>query len=181
MVSKMWGGLGVSGAIDGDYAGGGESTDWCKRYAQNWRAEAEISFDVWIGIALQSCPTGTVVHSGIAKLKGVAMINKLNTGVGRAKVQYKRVVLGFLGAAAAMVITIGFSAPAFATSIPANFPGNNGTSCNAWHGAPGGFGPDSPYYTVSGPQGGIGGYTFGQAQGVITGQNNSGYAAGCNQ
>lgn len=71
-------------------------------------------------------------------------------------------------------------AVASARSVPANFPGDNGTSCNAWHGAPGGFGPDSPYYTVSGPQGGYGGYTFGQAQGVNTGQNNSGFAASCN-
>lgn len=69
---------------------------------------------------------------------------------------------------------------ASASTIPSNFPGNNGTSCNAWHGAPGGFGPDSPYYTVSGPQGGLGGSTFGQDQGVITGQNNSGYSAYCN-
>lgn len=68
-----------------------------------------------------------------------------------------------------------------ASVVPTNFPGNNDTSCNAWHGAPGGFGPSSPFYTVSGPQGGIGGYTFGQAQGVITGQNNSGYSAYCNQ
>ncbi len=78
-------------------------------------------------------------------------------------------------------LTAGFAVPALALQIPSNFPGNNGISCNAWHGAPGGFGPASPYYTVSGPQGGIGGQTFGQAQGVITGQNNSGYAAYCNQ
>ena len=39
---------------------------------------------------------------------------------------------------------------------------------------------DSPYYTVSGPQGGVGGYTFGQRQGVITGQGNAGYSAYCN-
>jgi len=109
------------------------------------------------------------------------MVNDtLNIGVKRAKLTTKRVALGILGAAASIVITIGLSTPAFATSTPTNFPGNNGTSCNAWHGAPGGFGPDSPYYTVSGPQGGIGGYTFGQAQGRITGQNNSGYAAWCN-
>ncbi|HET9082516.1 MAG TPA: hypothetical protein VFO01_18620 [Trebonia sp.] len=69
---------------------------------------------------------------------------------------------------------------ASASTIPSNFPGDNGTSCNAWHGAPGGFGPDSPYYTVSGPQGGLGGYIFGQAQGVITGQNNSNFSANCN-
>jgi hypothetical protein len=71
-------------------------------------------------------------------------------------------------------------AMASASTIPSNFPGDNGISCNAWHGAPGGFGPGSPYYTVPGPQGGIGGYTFGQAQGVITGQVNSGFAAYCN-
>lgn len=69
---------------------------------------------------------------------------------------------------------------ASASTIPSNFPGDNGTSCNAWHGAPGGFGPASPYYVVSGPQGGIGGYDFGQKQGVVTGMNNSGYSAYCN-
>lgn len=83
-----------------------------------------------------------------------------------------------LGLGGAMVA--GFAVPAFASSINSNFPGNNGTSCNAWHGAPGGFGPSSPYYTVAGPQGGMGGQTFGQAQGVVTGQNNSGYSASCN-
>ena len=77
-------------------------------------------------------------------------------------------------------LVAGFAAPAFASTVNSNFPGNTGTSCNAWHGAPGGFGPNSPYYTVSGPQGGYGGYTFGQAQGVITGQNNSNYSTYCN-
>lgn len=80
------------------------------------------------------------------------------------------------GVTAALSLTV----PAFASTIPANFPGDKGTSCNAWHGAPGGFGPDSPYYTVAGPQGGIGGQTFGQKQGVNTGENNSGYSASCN-
>jgi hypothetical protein len=69
---------------------------------------------------------------------------------------------------------------ASAAGVPANFPGNNGTSCDAWHGAPGGFGPNSPYYTVAGPQGGVGGYTFGQRQGENTGDSNSSYSAACN-
>ncbi len=99
----------------------------------------------------------------------------------RAKPRTKWIILGISGAFAAIVMTVGLSATAFASVPPANFPGNNGTSCNAWHGAPDGFGPDSPYFIVSGPQGGIGGYPFGQAQGRITGQNNSGYAAYCNQ
>jgi hypothetical protein len=55
-----------------------------------------------------------------------------------------------------------------------------GISCDAWHGAPGGFGPDSPNYTVAAPQGGYGGLAMGQAQGVNTGQNNSGFSASCN-
>ena len=76
--------------------------------------------------------------------------------------------------------SVALATPAFASTIPSNFPGDNGISCNAWHGAPGGFGPDSPYYTVAGPQGGVGGQIFGQKQGVITGQNNSGYSASCN-
>ena len=106
----------------------------------------------------------------------------VNKGVERAKLKTKMVVLGILGAVASIVITIGFSAPASATSIPTNFPGDNGTSCHAWHGAPGGFGPYSPYlYIVPGPQGGVGGYIFGQAQGRITGQNNSDYSAACNE
>ena len=65
--------------------------------------------------------------------------------------------------------------PAFASTVPTNFPGNTGTSCNAWHGAPGGFGPDSPYYFVRTDT------DFGQEQGVITGQNNAGYSVYCNQ
>jgi hypothetical protein len=80
------------------------------------------------------------------------------------------------GASAAL----GLATPAFASTIPSNFPGDTGISCNAWHGAPGGFGPESPYYTVAEPQGGVGGYTFGQRQGEITGQNNSGASVACN-
>lgn len=72
------------------------------------------------------------------------------------------------------------AASASASTIPPNFPGDTGTSCDASHGAPGGFGPDSPYYIVAGPQGGYGGYTFGTAQGVNTGENNSTFAASCN-
>lgn len=87
-----------------------------------------------------------------------------------------KVVAVTFGVSAALSL----AAPAFASTIPSNFPGDNGTSCNAWHGAPGGFGPDSPYYIVAAPQGGVGGQTFGQAQGVNTGQNNSGYSADCN-
>lgn len=105
-------------------------------------------------------------------------ISKQDTG--KVEVKIKRVLVGAIAAVAAAALTLGLSAPAFASTIPAHFPGDNGISCNAWHGAPGGFGPDSPYYTVSGPQGGLGGYNFGQAQGVNTGQNNSNYAANCN-
>ncbi len=90
----------------------------------------------------------------------------------------KRVRITIVGLFALGLLAI--PAAASASTIPSNFPGNTGTSCNAWHGAPGGFGPDSPYETVSGAQGGIGGSTFGQDQGVITGQANSGYAASCN-
>lgn len=75
---------------------------------------------------------------------------------------------------------LSLATPAFASTIPSNFPGDTGTSCNAWHGAPGGFGPDSPYFTVAAPQDGFGGQTFGERQGVITGENNSGYSAACN-
>lgn len=54
-------------------------------------------------------------------------------------------------------------------------------SCDgASHGAPGGFGPNSPYYTIPAGQDGIGGHYFGQAQGRITGENNSAAAAACN-
>lgn len=69
---------------------------------------------------------------------------------------------------------------ASASEVPPNFPGDTGTSCNAWHGAPGGFGPDSPYYTVAAPQDGVGGYDFGQRQGVNTGERNANYAESCN-
>lgn len=93
----------------------------------------------------------------------------------------KRIMVAMAMASVVVVPAIALGAStAGATSVPANFPGNNGISCNAWHGAPGGFGPDSPFYTVAGPQGGLGGYTFGQAQPGSTGGNNSGYAAYCN-
>ena len=92
----------------------------------------------------------------------------------------KRTIAAVVLASAVAVPVVALSAAAGASVVPANFPGNNGISCNAWHGAPGGFGPDSPFYTVAGPQGGLGGYAFGQAQGVTTGQNNSNYSAGCN-
>lgn len=80
----------------------------------------------------------------------------------------------------ALGASVALATPAFASTIPPNFPGNNGISCDASHGAPGGLGPDSPYYTVAAPQGGYGGRAMGQAQGVITGQNNSGFSASCN-
>ena len=80
----------------------------------------------------------------------------------------------------ALGASVALATPAFASTVPSNFPGNNGISCNAWHGAPGGFGPDSPYYTVAGPQDGYGGLAMGQAQGVNTGQGNSGFSASCN-
>ena len=94
----------------------------------------------------------------------------------------KRIIVAMAMASAVVVPTIALGASsAGAAGYTTNFPGNTGTSCNAWHGAPGGFGPNSPYYTVSGAQpGGIGGYTFGQAQIGSTGDNNSGYAAYCN-
>lgn len=94
----------------------------------------------------------------------------------------KRIIVAMAMASAVVTPAIALGASSVgASTIPANFPGDNGTSCNAWHGAPGGFGPDSPYYTVSGAMpGGIGGYTFGQAQYGSTGGNNSGYSAYCN-
>lgn len=94
----------------------------------------------------------------------------------------KRILVAMTMAATVAVpaIVLGTSS-AGASGYATNFPGNNGTSCNAWHGAPGGFGPDSSYYTVSGAMpGGIGGYTFGRAQYGSTGANNSGYSAYCN-
>lgn len=97
-------------------------------------------------------------------------------------VKLQKVIASLTMVSAMAVPAIAFGASsAGASVIPTNFPGDNGTSCNAWHGAPGGFGPNSPFYTVSGPQGGLGGYVFGQDQGVITGQNNSGYSVYCNQ
>lgn len=80
-----------------------------------------------------------------------------------------------IAGAAAAVIFSNLASVAFASTIPSNFPGDNGISCNAWHGAPGGFGPNSPYYFVRTDT------DFGQEQGVITGQNNSGFSASCNQ
>ena len=98
--------------------------------------------------------------------------------------------LAMAGAASALIFS-SLAGAAFASTVPTNFPGNTGTSCNAWHGAPGGFGPNSPYYTFVNsnanpapnvyPSDDATGYDFGQEQGVITGQNNSGYAAYCNQ
>lgn len=79
------------------------------------------------------------------------------------------------GVAAAALALGTLAVPVFASSVPSNFPGNNGISCNAWHGAPGGFGPNSPYYFVRTDT------DFGQEQGVITGQNNSGFSASCNK
>ncbi len=81
----------------------------------------------------------------------------------------------FLIGAATAGLLLASAAGAFASSVPANFPGDNGISCNAWHGAPGGFGPNSPYYFVRTDT------DFGQEQGVITGQNNSGFSASCNK
>ncbi len=75
-------------------------------------------------------------------------------------------------------IFVGVAAPAVAAANPpgySNFPGNNGTSCDAWHGAPGGLGVNSPYYWVRSDAG------FGQEQGVVTGQGNAQYSATCNQ
>ena len=95
------------------------------------------------------------------------------------------------GAAAGAFMFGSLAIPAFASTVPSNFPGNNGI-CNAWHGAPGGLGVNGPYYWVQNevgdnnplPNGTIapsGGANFGQEQGVITGQNNSGLSATCNQ
>lgn len=87
----------------------------------------------------------------------------------------KRIIVAMTMASTLVIPAIAFGAPsASASVIPANFPGDNGTSCNAWHGAPGGFGPSSPYPSVTV------GRDFGQRQGVITGQNNSGYSVFCN-
>jgi hypothetical protein len=82
--------------------------------------------------------------------------------------------LAIAGATSAIIFS-SLAGMAFASTVPANFPGDTGTSCNAWHGAPGGFGPDSPYYFVRTDT------DFGQEQGVITGQNNSEFSASCNQ
>lgn len=79
------------------------------------------------------------------------------------------------------LVTLGalaLPAVASASTVPANFPGNNGTSCNAWHGAPGGFGPDSPYWALAqSPNVAVdqySGYQFGQDQGsTTTGLNNA--------
>ena len=84
----------------------------------------------------------------------------------------KKILIGTAAGALMLGATI---VPAFASTVPVNFPGNTGISCDAWHGAPGGFGPDSPYYFVRTDT------DFGQEQGVITGQNNSGFSASCNQ
>ena len=87
----------------------------------------------------------------------------------------KKIIVALAMASAVAVPSIALGASsAGASSIPTNFPGNTGTSCNAWHGAPGGFGPNSPYYFVRTDA------DFGQEQGVITGQNNSSYSATCN-
>ncbi|SRR6266404_6985836 len=97
---------------------------------------------------------------------------KIGERVQRNKRNLKKYIIG---AAASVIMVAGAAIPAFATSIPSNFPGDNGTSCNAWHGAPGGLGINSPYYWVRNDPG------FGQEQGVITGQTNSGFSASCNQ
>ncbi|HUV58369.1 MAG TPA: hypothetical protein VMV96_06170 [Acidimicrobiales bacterium] len=85
----------------------------------------------------------------------------------------KRIIVAMAMASAVVVpaIALGASSASAAGS----------TSCDAGHGAPGGFGPNSPYFIVPGPWGGYGGYAMGQAQGVNTGQGNSSYSATCNQ
>lgn len=60
--------------------------------------------------------------------------------------------------------------PAFAATVPVNFP----STCDAGHGAPGGLGKFSPYYFVRDDPG------FGQEQGRVTGLGNSGFSASCN-
>ena len=72
-------------------------------------------------------------------------------------------------------LVAGTAGMAGADGYTTHFPGNIGTSCNAWHGAPGGLGINSPYYWVHNDPG------FGQEQGVVTGQNNSGFSASCNE
>jgi hypothetical protein len=84
---------------------------------------------------------------------------------------FKRIIFTLTAVAA---LVGGAATVASASTVPANFPGNNGISCDAWHGAPGGLGINSPYYWVRSDPG------FGQEQGVITGQNNSGFSAACN-
>lgn len=80
------------------------------------------------------------------------------------------------GAAATAVMLSSFAGVAFASEIPENFPGDNGISCNAWHGAPGGFGPESPYSTLP-PY--FSDDVLGSARGGLTGENNSNYSEYC--
>jgi Spy/CpxP family protein refolding chaperone len=78
----------------------------------------------------------------------------------------KRIIVAMAMASAVAVpaIALGASSASAAGS----------TSCDAGHGAPGGLGRNSPYYWVRNDPG------FGQEQGVITGQTNSGFSASCN-
>ena len=82
------------------------------------------------------------------------------------------------------LLIIGVAALALAIPTGALANNNNGViaaqdavsaaNCNAWHGAPGGLGAQSPYYFVKDY------IPFGSYQGVQTGDNNSDFAAACN-
>lgn len=91
-------------------------------------------------------------------------------------------LLGGMAGTAGIILTLGAGAGmASASQIPPNFP--YATSCNSAHGAPGGFGPGSPNGSVAGGTEGVPGAphnSFGQEQGVGTGQNNSGFSESCN-
>lgn len=83
----------------------------------------------------------------------------------------RRLIVAAATAAAVALPAIALGASsAGAAGYTTNFPGNNTSSpaaCNAWHGAPGGLGVNSPYYWVRNDPG------FGQEQGVVTGQDNA--------
>jgi hypothetical protein len=96
----------------------------------------------------------------------------IKTGVSKIKTKTAIVI---------SAVTLGISGLGMAVAIPA-LSHAAPSDCGSAHGAPGGFGPGSPWgFIVPAPQGGVGGHTFGQAQGVETGQYNSGLSVICNQ
>lgn len=106
------------------------------------------------------------------------MVYKYGERVKRSRRVAKKYVIG---AISTIIMAGGMALPAMAAGPGNGPPPATPNSCDAGHGAPGGYGPDSPYWVVPGPQGGVGGYRMGQAQGVVTGQWNSDYSASCNQ